>query len=180
MADHVVKIMSETDDYMKKEEVFFEFLKMVNKKEYDFYDIEYIGMNRSQRQEFLDEVERNGIYIHQPPFFGNTSEEQFMEIFRKHPEWCTEYKFVGIEKPMTMGDIYFIRLILAFVFLIAGSSLRSNYHWLKCWILDNSQRSQMKRSTTKYSQVQNGELMEDFIFLIKSSYNKILLRRAKN
>lgn len=110
MSEQVVECMKATDDYTEKEDIFFEYLKMINKKEYDFYDIEFIGMNRSQKREFLDSVEEGGIYIHQPPFFGNTSMEQFKEIFRKHPEWCKNYKFEGIEKPMTMGDVYFIRL----------------------------------------------------------------------
>ena len=73
-------------------------------------DIELITMNRSEKYAFLNAVEENGIMIHQPPFFGNTTEEQFKEIFKEHPEWCTEYDFEGIERPMTMGDVYFIRL----------------------------------------------------------------------
>lgn len=110
MSDHVVELMKQTEDYSEKEDIFFSYLKALNKAEYDFYDIEFIGMNRGQKHEFLDSVEAGGIYIHQPPFFGNTSKEQFKKIFKEHPEWCTEYVFEGIEKPMTMGDIYFIRL----------------------------------------------------------------------
>lgn len=110
MSDHVVKLMKETDDFSAKEDIFFQYLKAINKTEYDFFDIQYIGMNRQEKHAFIENVEQNGIYIHQPPFFGNTTEEQFKKIFKQHPEWCTEYKFVGIEKPMTMGDIYFIRL----------------------------------------------------------------------
>jgi len=110
MADHVLKLMKETDDYQKKEEIFFDFLKAVNKKEFDFFDIEYITMNRNQKKEFIDSVERDGIFIHQPPFFENTSMEDFIKIFKDHPEWCTPYKFVGIENPLVMGDIYFVRL----------------------------------------------------------------------
>ena len=123
MADHVLKLMKETEDYSEKEQIFFDFLKAVNKEQYDFFDIECLIMNRQQKYDFIDRVEQDGIFIHQPPFFGNTTEEQFKQIFRDHPEWCTEYEFVGIEKPMTMGDIYFMRLILAFALLIAGSSL---------------------------------------------------------
>lgn len=110
MADHVLKEMKSTEDYVEKLEIFLEFMKLINKAEYDFFDIETISMNRAKRQEFVDDIERDGIYIHQPPFFGNTSMEQFKEIYRKHPEWCTEYKFKGIERPMVMGDVYFIRL----------------------------------------------------------------------
>lgn len=110
MADHILKFMKEKEDYDEKAALFFEFLKCINKEQYDFFDIQYLGMTRQQRKEFIDKIEKDGIYIHQPPFFGNTTEKQFKEIFKKHPEWCTEYKFVGIEKPMTMGDAYFIRL----------------------------------------------------------------------
>jgi hypothetical protein len=110
MADHVLKLMNETEDYSEKEQIFFDFLKAVNKEQYDFFDIECLIMNRQQKYDFIDRVEKDVIFIHQPPFFGNTTEEQFKQIFRDHPEWCTEYEFVGIEKPMTMGDIYFMRL----------------------------------------------------------------------
>ena len=110
MSDHVIRLMKETDDYDKKEEIFLSYLKALNKKEYDFYDTEMVMMNRAQKQDLLDSVEEHGIFIHQPPFFGNTTEEQFEKIYREHPEWCTEYKFDGIEKPMTMGDIYMFRL----------------------------------------------------------------------
>ena len=110
MSDHVLKIMKETEDYDEKAKVFFEYLKNINKEQFDFFDTEYLIMNRNQRKEFIDNIERDGIYIHQAPFFGNTTEDQFKKIFVEHPEWCTNYNFVGIEKPMTMGDVYFIRL----------------------------------------------------------------------
>lgn len=110
MADHVVREMKRMDNYDDKQDLFLSFLKAVNKKEYDFYDIELLMMNRTAKEEMIDEIERNGIYIHEPPFYGNTDEKMFQKIYEEHPEWCTEYKFEGIEKPMTMGDIYIIRL----------------------------------------------------------------------
>lgn len=110
MSDHVLAIMKTKQTYEEKMDLFLEYLKCLNKTEYDFFDIEQMTMNRAQREQFIDNIEKDGIYVHQPPFFGNTTEEQFKTIFKEHPEWCTEYKFKGIEKPMTMGDIYFIRL----------------------------------------------------------------------
>ena len=132
MSDHVVELMKQTEDYSEKEDIFFSYLKALNKAEYDFYDIEFIGMNRGQKHEFLDSVEAGGIYIHQPPFFGNTSKEQFKKIFKEHPEWCTEYVFEGIEKPMTMGDIYFIRLIFSLFPSNCGKLLRALTTNLSC------------------------------------------------
>jgi len=110
MADHVMKEIKELEDPVEKIDRFLEFLRYVNKKEYDFFDVELMLLNRAQKEEFAEAIERDGIFIHQPPFFENTNEEQFMKIFKEHPEWCTEYRFENIEKPMTMGDIYFIRL----------------------------------------------------------------------
>ena len=124
MADHVLKLMKETEDYTEKQNIFFDFMKSVNKEQFDFFDVEFLMMNRQQKQDFIDNIERDGIYIHQPPFFGNTTEEQFKKIFVEHPEWCTEYKFEGIEKPMTMGDIYFIRLIFGLYPFNCGKPLR--------------------------------------------------------
>jgi hypothetical protein len=125
MADHVLKLMKATDDYYEKQDIFLNFLKAVNKKEYDFYDSEMLGMNRVELKAIIDEVEAKGIYIHQPPFYGNTSMEDFEKIFLQHPEWCTKYKCVGIEKPLVIGDIYFIRLILAVFSLIVGKFIRA-------------------------------------------------------
>lgn len=110
MSDHVIELMKQTDDYNKKQDLFLSYLKALNKAEYDFYDVEMLMMNRAQKEKLLDEVEEKGIYIHQAPFFENTTEEQFKKIFKEHPEWCTEYEFVGIEKKMTMGSIYMLRL----------------------------------------------------------------------
>lgn len=124
MSDHVIKLMREAEDTNAQIDIFLSYLKALNKEEYNFFDVELLSMNRRQKEEFINKILDDGvIYIHQAPFFGNTTEEEFKQIYREHPEWCTEYKFVGIEKPMTMGDIYFIRLILAYTLLIAGNPL---------------------------------------------------------
>lgn len=67
-------------------------------------------MNRAQKQEFFDDLIRDGIYIHEPPFVGNTSIEDLVEIFKDHPEWTEKYHFVNMERPEIMGEEYFIRL----------------------------------------------------------------------
>jgi len=110
MSDRVLNLMKAEEDIQAKADIFFSYMKAINKAQYDFLDIEYIGMNRQQKKDFIDSIERDGIYVHQPPFFGNTSEEDFKRIFKEHPEWCEPYKFIGIEKPMVMGDEYFIKL----------------------------------------------------------------------
>lgn len=113
MSDHVVKLLQKYRDARelgKMEDEFFDYMKVMNPTEYDFLDEHYIMMNRSEKEEFFDDLITNGIYMHQQPFFGNTSFETFQQLFKDKPYLSEKYKFMGIEKPMVMGDIYFIRL----------------------------------------------------------------------
>ena len=80
-------------------------------------------MNRAKTYEFLDRVMEEGIYIHEPPFVGNTKMEDLVELFKDHPEWVTKYKCENIEKPLVIGDEYFIRSSLAYSALTAGKFL---------------------------------------------------------
>ena len=102
MSDHVLKQMKATEDVGEKIDIYLSYLKYLDKEQYDFFDGELIMMNRAQKEEFIQEVEDHGIFIHQAPFFKKIKQE--------HPEWCTRYKCDGIEKPLVVGDIYFIRL----------------------------------------------------------------------
>ena len=55
-------------------------------------------------------MRKNGIYIHQAPFFGNTTPEQFEKIYREHPEWCEDYELIGKLKRRLWATFTFIRL----------------------------------------------------------------------
>jgi len=124
MTERLIERLKGMDSLYEMEELFFGFMKMINKKQYDYLDMSYIIMNRVQKREFFNEIIEKGIYIHQTPFFGNTTMEDFKEIYEKFPELVEKYKFKGIERPMVMGDMYFIRLIIiAFFLLIAGNPL---------------------------------------------------------
>jgi DNA-directed RNA polymerase beta subunit len=110
MACRLIDRMASLEKYEDKADEFFWFMKTINKEQYDFLDMEYIIMNRSQKEAFIDRIISDGIYMHQSPFFGNTSMEQFEKIFKEKPYLTEKYEFEGIEKPMVIGDMYFIRL----------------------------------------------------------------------
>jgi len=110
IADHVVEAMKEAPTYEEKKEIYLDFLKHINKEQNEFVDIEMMTMNRVKAHDFLDKVIEDGIYIHEPPFVGNTKMEDLVELFKDHPEWVTKYKCENIEKPLIIGDEYFIRL----------------------------------------------------------------------
>jgi DNA-directed RNA polymerase beta subunit len=110
MADKMISRLKDMDNIYDMEELFFKFMKIVNKQEHDFLDMEYLVMNRSQKENFFQDIIENGLYIHQAPFDGNTSMDDFVRIYKELPYLTEKYKFVNIEKPMVMGDLYFIRL----------------------------------------------------------------------
>jgi DNA-directed RNA polymerase beta subunit len=111
MCENLVKSLKEKqDDLFEMEDEFFGFLKLVNKEQYDFLDMEYIMMNRSEKEDFFKDIIENGIYIHQSPYMENADMDDFVEIYKKFPHLVEKYKFKNIEKSMVMGDMYFIRL----------------------------------------------------------------------
>ena len=110
MSDHVVREMKKAQTVDEKLDIYLSYIKYLDKEQYNFIDSELIMMNRSQKEELASEIEKEGIYVHQAPFFNNASFDTFKQIKNEHPEWCSRYKCVGIEKPIVIGDIYFIRL----------------------------------------------------------------------
>jgi len=107
---NLVEELKKTDDIFAMEDLFFEFMKIINPKQHEFLDLEYMLMNRQQRHDFFEDIKEKGMYIHQTPFFGNTSLEEFAEIFEKFPQLVEKYNFKNTEKKMVLGDLYFIRL----------------------------------------------------------------------
>jgi len=110
MSDRLIDHLKTIENPLERADEFLSFMKLVNKEQYDFLDMEYIMLNRSKKEDFINDIIENGIYLHQTPFFGNTTMDQFEKIFKQKPYLVQKYKFVNIEKPMVMGDLYFIRL----------------------------------------------------------------------
>jgi DNA-directed RNA polymerase beta subunit len=110
MADRLIEAIKATDNLMERENEFFSFMKIVNKEQYDFMESDFIIMNRAKKEQFFEDMINNGVYIHQAPFTGNTSMKDFEKIYKQKPHLVKKYKFNNIEKPMVMGDLYFIRL----------------------------------------------------------------------
>jgi len=110
MSEHLVAWLKEHKDLLEREEEFFKYMKIISPKEAEFLEGKYYSMNRKDREEFFEDIIKDGIYVHQAPFFGNPAMEEFKKIFVEMPELCSEYHFEGIERPMVMGELYFIRL----------------------------------------------------------------------
>jgi DNA-directed RNA polymerase beta subunit len=112
MGHNLIKKMSTCETLNEQADEFFWFMKAINKKQYDFlyYDNYAMMTGGLKKSEFISSILGSGIYVHQSPFFENTTMEEFEKIFKEKPYLVEKYKFKGIEKPMVMGEIYFIRL----------------------------------------------------------------------
>lgn len=110
MGKRLVERLREMDDLYDMEDELFPFLKAVSPKFKESIDIEYVMMNRRQQEEFFEDIKKNGLYIHQSPFTGNTTMEEFKMIYERFPHLNERYKFKGVERPLVFGDLYFVRL----------------------------------------------------------------------
>ena len=117
MADHVMmKLRSLKNNINKFFEEYIGFIRELNPKEADFLDNKVKMLGNEAKDKLIEDILNNGIYIHQPPFWDNTSEDKFKEIYKNHPEWVKRYKCTcdngntKIEKPLVIGQLYFIRL----------------------------------------------------------------------
>lgn len=110
IAEHVLREIKNAPNIDIKESIYLDFLKNISKSQYDFVSTELIIMSRTDKEAFFADLEENGIYVHEPPFVGNTKFETLVELYKIHPEWFKKYKCEGIERPEIIGDEYFIRL----------------------------------------------------------------------
>ena len=58
--------------------------------------------------EFIKSVRDDGLLIHQPPFFENADPVKMLELYDRFG--VEKLKFVGIEQPLVLGTMYFIKL----------------------------------------------------------------------
>ena len=110
MSKHILLQLKEMKTLKEKEKLFFEYLYELNPKEADFMAKEYADMDTIGKEYFFQDILDHGIYIHEPPMYGNTAYDKLVEITQKHPDWVTPFHFDGVDKPMVMGAEYFIRL----------------------------------------------------------------------
>ena len=110
MSDHVIKLMKEKKKTKEQIDLLLEYVSALTPEEGNQMKAFLKDASAEEQDEFIQEIFEYGIPIHQSPFFDNTSFEQFRQIMIDHPEWCTKYKFKGIEKELVAGDLYFIRL----------------------------------------------------------------------
>lgn len=125
MVDRLRDYLKTLPGIFEQAEEVFSFLNIINKEQAEFIEEKFFMMNRSDREDFIAEIIEDGLFIHQAPFFGNTTMDDFVKIFKEKPYLTEKYKFVNIEKKMVMGDMYFIRLVYSLLLSNCGKLLRA-------------------------------------------------------
>jgi len=110
MGDQVLRQTKSMDSLKDKFNHIMKFYKLVNKEQYEF--IKKTVTTNGDKEQFIEESYEHGLYIHQPPFFGNITVEGMSDVYKEfgfEPYHCT----IGgkeIEKPLVIGNLYYLRL----------------------------------------------------------------------
>ena len=92
----------------EKEKWYFDFINDINPNQYKFTKEWYSKLNDEQKDEFLKECE-DKIYIHQEPFYNRTDLQLLCDLYDKY-DFIQPFEFEGINIPLIMGEMYFLRL----------------------------------------------------------------------
>jgi hypothetical protein len=82
-----------------------------------FLEKKWKKFNKKQKQQFFDECNEYGLFIHQPPFYENISVENMIELYKEfgYNPYHMTVEGQEIEEPLIMGKLYFIRLTVSAV-----------------------------------------------------------------
>lgn len=92
----------------EKEHWYFDYIGTINPKQADFTREYYNTLPDEDKDTFLKQAEEV-IYIHQEPFFNRTDFDLLCELYDKY-DFVQPFEFEGINTPLIMGEMYFLRL----------------------------------------------------------------------
>lgn len=100
----------EFDTIDKKFDYIMSYYKILNKKQYEFLVNKYKTEN--DKKEFLIYSYKHGLFVHQPPFFGNATVEDMIKCYKtfNFKQYTCYVKGKKIEKPLIFGQIYYMML----------------------------------------------------------------------
>ena len=100
-----------TDNLENSLDYIISYILDVNENQGNFYKNKLNDLNYQEKLELFFDFINDGIFIHQPPFWGCININDLENIYDKYNiPYC---KFEDIENDMIFGSLYFVRLILA-------------------------------------------------------------------
>lgn len=166
ISDEVLEKIKKKKSLEDKEELLFKYLKMVNK---DYAKFVWDDYNKSKSKEkYIKSIEKNGIYLHQPPFFDNITFDQLGDLYEAFNIKPRKAYFNGVEvkNKLIIGDQYIMKLRHD---TLGKYSVRSSAY---IDIRNRPSKSlSFKRHTSKYSTtpIRLGEMEINNLLLAKDS-----------
>ncbi len=90
IANRIREKMATFDNLKDKRELLFKFIKMVNPDQHKSISDYYERIDEKEKIKFILDSEKNGIYIHQPPFWGNIGLD-VIDLIYKEFDWIKGY-----------------------------------------------------------------------------------------
>lgn len=113
ISNNIVRKMKEMKSLKKKADFLFDYISEINEEQADHMREYYSSLSTSEKREFIKDTEEGGIYLHQPPFWGNVSFDRLAEIYDKY-DWIEPYtcyiKGKEIRKKLIVGEQYFTKM----------------------------------------------------------------------
>jgi len=104
----------------KAQEYFFRFYSYLYEEQFIFLKNKLKKMKKQEKIEFFEEVIKEGLFIHSPPFFGNLNFDFLKALYLEFDDFADKnkrihknivpYEFCMMINKMVMGEMYFIRL----------------------------------------------------------------------
>ena len=114
----VIKRLSELTNKKEKEDLLFDIVGRFNKTEASALKDYYKKLSTKEKNEFFEDIQKNGIYIHIPPLWEDEPiYNKIHDIYRdytwiKPPDMYVNRfgRKIKIMKPIISGEIYMIKL----------------------------------------------------------------------
>lgn len=111
LSNYIVKNMKDMydEDFESMVEYYFDYIYDISPTMYEPLVEYYNNLDEEESYNFWQDIFNKGIFIHQPPFYGNITFDKMAEMYDKYPGSGPK-KFVNIENPLILGELYFMKL----------------------------------------------------------------------
>ena len=113
ISDNILRKIKETKLIKDKLNILFDYIKTINPIQAQSMIAYFNSLDKQGKINFVKETEEKGIFLHQPPFWGNVSFDRLSEIYDKY-DWIKPYKVSingkEIHQRLIVGDEYFLKM----------------------------------------------------------------------
>lgn len=112
ISDNIVRKMK-TLPFKEKLSTLFDYIKEINPAQYKSMVKHFNSLDKKEKVKFIKDTEEKGIFLHQPPFWGNVSFDRLSEIYDIY-DWIEPYTcYINgkeIKNKLIIGDSYVLKM----------------------------------------------------------------------